>query len=289
MSGAFVTRLALLVFAVAAVWMPVAFAADPTPLAVRFHSADPARTLIGGHYLKPSKVGPQPAVVMLHGCAGMLTASRSLRPRPAFWARWLWEKGYAVLLADSFTPRGHGGICTMAERPLHPDRERPYDAYGALRFLQAQPEVDPARVAVMGWSNGAMTLLWAVKTDARQRPVDLDHPFRAAVAFYPGCSALKRQAYATEVPTLLQLGADDDWTPARHCLVLTDRAAAGVPIRADVYAEAHHGFDHPASVVRQVLTRAAGQERRVHVGTNLKARNSAVVNVEAFLARHLRP
>jgi len=279
----------LLAALIAAAPVPV-IAQDAKPLEVRFHSADPARTLINGLYFKSLKAGRRPGVIMLHGCAGMLSTSGKLRSRPRFWTRWLLDKGYAVLLADSFTPRGFGSICRMAERPVQPDRERPFDAYGALRFLQAQPGILPDRVALMGWSNGAMTLLWTLKTTAAQRPAKLAHDFRAAIAFYPGCHKLKRAPYRTAVPVLLQLGLADDWTPAANCLELADEAGAhGVPILLDAYEDAYHAFDNPSSVVRKILTRNGKSERHVHVGTNLTARNTAVINVQEFLARHLKP
>ncbi len=290
-----VLRLAAAALALAWAAGPSAvYAQDSKPLKVRFYSADADRTLIGGIYHKPlrsgKRPGKRPGVVMLHGCAGLYTRTGKLRPRPRFWSRWLLDKGYAVLMADSFTPRGHGSICSVAARPLRADTERPFDAYGALRFLQAQPEIIADRIALMGWSNGAMTLFWALKRTAPQRPRDLVHDFRAAVAFYPGCNRLKKGPYGTSVPILLQLGLADDWTPARHCLDLVARTRGqAMPLKVDTYENAYHGFDNPSSAVRTVLTRNGNSERRVHVGTNLAARNAAVVRVEGFLAGHLTP
>ena len=79
----------------------------------------------------------------------------------------------------------------MRERPIEPHRERPHDAYGALRWLQDQPFVIPGKIALGGWSNGAMSLLWTVNAAAPQRPANLTHNFRAAFGFYPGCAKLK--------------------------------------------------------------------------------------------------
>lgn len=282
--------LAALLALAASVGTPLVSVAAAKPLEVRFYSTDPARTLIGGRYYKPTS-GPRPGVVMLHGCSGMRTTSGKLKRRPRFWAEWLVSQGYAVLVADSFTPRGLSSICEIKDRPLTPDTERPFDAYGALKFLQAQPEVQADRIALMGWSNGAMTLLWTIRTGARQRPAGLAHGFRAAVAFYPGCIKLKRRAFTTDVPTLLQLGLADDWTPAGPCLKMVAEARTrGTPITADAYDGAHHGFDNPALPIKRMLTRNSASktpERHVHVGTDVQARVKAVEKVRDFLAEHL--
>ena len=130
------------------------------PEAVQFASTDPAATPISGLLFRPSGAGPLPAVVMLHGCAGMFSKSGRLKKRPTFWARWLVDKGYAALLVDSFSRRGVGSICQIKKRPINPDLERPFDAYGGLAYLQRLSFIMTERVGLMEWSNGAMTLLW---------------------------------------------------------------------------------------------------------------------------------
>src|ERR1700744_1046893 len=62
-------------------------------------------TQLTARLLLPEGEGPFPAVVMLHGCAGML-AGEHLRSRDAFWAQHWQEQGYAGLLVDSYSPRG---------------------------------------------------------------------------------------------------------------------------------------------------------------------------------------
>ncbi len=156
--------------------------AGDKPETVHFTSADAEKTLISGLLLKPKVGRPFSAVIMLHGCSGMLTRSGKLKKRPTFWSRWLAARGHLVLMADSFTPRGLNSICSIKNRPVKPDRERPYDAYGALQYLQARFDVRPDRIFLMGWSNGAMTLLWTVTAVTSARPTDLSHDFRAAIA-----------------------------------------------------------------------------------------------------------
>jgi dienelactone hydrolase len=254
---------------------------------VKFLSADAQKTEIEGLLLKPTSDGPFSAVVMLHGCSGMKTRSSKLKKRPTFWSRWLAKRDHIVLLVDSFTPRGHHSICKIKDRPVHPDVERPYDAYGALNYLQARPDVRADQIVLMGWSNGAMTLLWTIKSDSPARPKNLQYDFRAAIGFYPGCVKLSKTDYQTDIPTLLQLGEADDWTPAKPCLRLMKAAnKKGSKIRADVYPDAYHNFDHPTSKFKVITTRNSvfkSGQKKVHVGRNPVARAEAIRNIAAYL------
>ena len=262
------------------------------PQSVSFASADARATKLSGLLLIPRGKGPFPAVIMMHGCSGMLTKSGKLKKRPTYWSKWLKQRGFIVLLADSFTPRGHRSICRIKNRPVEPDRERPYDAYGALKYLQARPDVRPDRIFLMGWSNGAMSMLWTIKKGARARPRGLRHDFLAAIGFYPGCVKLSKTAYTTNIPVLLELGGADDWTPAKPCLRLVAKAnKMGADMRADVHANAYHNFDHPTSRPKVITTRNSVYKKgykKVHVGRNRKARNAAAANIAAFLGQQLK-
>jgi dienelactone hydrolase len=67
--------------------------------------------------------------------------------------------------------------------------------------------------------------------------------FRAAAAFYPLCKAAVARP---GIPTLIFIGALDDWTPAADC---SNKIASwgndGPPIELVVYPGAHHGFYYP--------------------------------------------
>jgi hypothetical protein len=57
-----------------------------------------------GFFTKPEGVGPYPAVILLHTCAGISEHEES-------WSDRLVEWGYVVLAVDSFTPRSVKYIC----------------------------------------------------------------------------------------------------------------------------------------------------------------------------------
>jgi len=259
------------------------------PNRVSIVSGDGSR--ISGYLFRPAANGPRPAIVMLHGCSGLLGASGRLKSRETAWRDIFLAEGYVVLLPDSFTERGHRTICRvrLADRPIEPDRERPHDAYAALRWLQAQRFVRADRIALLGWSNGAMTMLWTVRAGAPQRPGSLMHDFRAAVGFYPGCIKLGRSTprYAAVVPTLLQVGGADDWTWPKPCVELVAGAAVGggAKMDIDVYEGAVHSFDTPNSRRRTITVSG---DRRVEIGADRVARQKAVRRVLAYLRDRFR-
>ena len=70
----------------------------------------------------PAGPGPFPAVVQLHGCAGL--EAQSFR-----WARWLADRGYVALVVDSFGRAAREGDCrTGPDEP--PVTARFDDAFG---------------------------------------------------------------------------------------------------------------------------------------------------------------
>jgi hypothetical protein len=60
-------------------------------------------------FSKPDGAGPFPAVLLLHGCHGLVPIV--LRTSPD-WASFLNAHGYATLIVDSFTPRDLHLICS---------------------------------------------------------------------------------------------------------------------------------------------------------------------------------
>ena len=189
---------------------------------------------IQGDLAKPDGGGPFPAVVGLHGCAGMHDTTKQRL------ADELVARGYVLLLVDSYaTRRGTDHACTSSAFATFV-RRRP-DAYGALAFLARQTFVDPQRVAVVGFSAGAWVTLSVVETNSFEQFIPEGNlRFRAAAAFYPPC----KQAMARPgIPTLIFIGAVDDWTPAADC---ADKVASwgndGPPIELVVYPGAYHGF-----------------------------------------------
>lgn len=90
---------------------------------------------------------------------------------------------------DSFGPRGVSHVCTLERVFLVTPSRRTLDAHGAKLFLAELPFVDSNRIAVMGWSHGGITSLYAIK-EKSWLPIP-GGPFQAGVAFYPRCDLLR--------------------------------------------------------------------------------------------------
>jgi dienelactone hydrolase len=226
---------------------------------------------IQGYLAKPEGAGPFSAVIGLHGCAGMHdTTKQKLTDDLVAW-------GYVILLVDSYATRGIEHACTSSAFATFIKRTR--DAYGALVFLARQTFVNPQRVAAVGFSAGA----WVTLSVAEPNSFELFVPpsnlrFQAAAAFYPPC----QQAGARPgIPTLIFIGALDDWTPAADC---SNKVAAwgndGPPIELVVYPNAHHSFYYPYF-----------QPGRTMLGHwleyNGEAADNASYRLHQFLDRHL--
>ena len=183
-----------------------------------FEDNGPGRpsTVLDGYLSRPTGEGQHPAVIFLHGCGGLLMGwlmGRKIEPGESDWAGELTRRGYAVLMVDSFAPRGRREMCApRTSDPALYFRNRPRDAYGALLFLQAQPFVRPDRIGIMGWSQGGGALLFAIGTQSFSRPAELPRgDFRAAVAFYPSSCDEQRQrpSWSTTIPLMVLIGSED--------------------------------------------------------------------------------
>jgi len=213
---------------------------------------------VAGKFRAPASGRPGPAVVICHGSDGV-------DGRGEFHARALNEGGIATLEIDMWAARG--STRGAAARPGSPVETLP-DAFAALRFLGRQPEIDPARVGVMGFSwGGVVTLLSATRRHADALRGEAP-AFAAHAAFYPVCWAyLRVPALAltdlTGAPILIQTGDADayDAPDGGEALVQALRAAGGAPVRGVTHAGAGHGFDRdlPAqTIVDPFAHRGAG-------------------------------
>ena len=232
------------------------------PERVNFPSAD-GKTSLVGYVFEPEEGGrPHPAVVLMHGRAGVYSTNAhgvydatTLSARHQAWGYEWAAHGYVALLVDSFGPRGYvKGFPRHSydERPAELDEVtvRPMDAYGALAYLRSRADVMPQQIGLMGWSNGASATLTAMACDALGlKWPDARPAFRAALAFYPGCGLKGRfdeQPLRAYAPVLILHGTADDEVASEKCVNLAEESrAAGGNVEIQLFEDATHGFDSP--------------------------------------------
>lgn len=276
-------RLAALCLALACI---AARAEAPRDVAVPGAGLSSAPAPLRAWLFEAAGPGPHPAVVMLHGCGGALSRDGSLNARHRMWGELLAAEGYTALMLDSFGARGVKELCTQkfAERSLK-EADRRGDAYAALAWLRGRPDIDPARIALLGWSHGGGVVL-----DTISHPPAEGSGFAAALAFYPGCSARARHAadFHPYAPLLVLIGSADDWTPAAPCAALAATVAArGEPMSIHTYPGAYHDFDNPAlkrQRVRRDVPNGVNPGQGTTTAPDPEAREDAKRRVLEFLS-----
>jgi dienelactone hydrolase len=194
--------------------------------------------------LKPPGDGPFAALVIMHQCSGLKQAVLS-------WARKAVERQYAVLLVDSLGPRGVESVCYGPQAGVNLFRGV-RDALQAAEHLRRQPFVDRDRVALVGFSWGAMV---GLMTTSRHyvEALGAGRGFAAVASFYPRCSRIFPSNGRPPVdvinddiarPLLVLMGAADTETPAADCLEkLEALQKAGAPVEWHLYPAATHCWD----------------------------------------------
>jgi dienelactone hydrolase len=192
---------------------------------------------------KPLGAGPFPAVIALHGCGGYNTMGSR-------WTNWfllLWQQGYATLLIDSFTARGHyGGVCNNKSEVT--GVESATYALAAAYLLAGRPDIRRDHIAVMGWSHGGRSAALVTEDrpdqrSAREKLASRGGKLAASVDFYGPCVDFTDgdAKYPVVVPLLVLVGSADE--RGATCLELAKAQPPLLTLQA--YPGAHHDFDAP--------------------------------------------
>jgi dienelactone hydrolase len=238
---------------------------------------------------QPEGAGPFPALVLLHGCAGVLN-------KHAAWAGSLVRWGYVVLVIDSFSPRNIQRLCEADDTIWKQfDNIRLADTFAGLEYLQSLPQVDANNIALMGWSYGGTIMLDMLVAAVTDNAMPSD--FKAGVGIYPGCwkhlqGRVKSVAYTSTAPVLILMGESDDWTRPENCRALVagtenDRNA----ISLHLYPNACHDFDNSMQrdmKLHGVRIESANASGTVAVGYNKAAHAAASKDVRRFLDAYLK-
>jgi dienelactone hydrolase len=259
----------------------------------------PSRPLIYPHksgaketvlYRPSDGAGPFPAVVLMHTCGG-------IGPHIYRWAERLTKTDHVVLIVDSLGPRNVSSNCQGADAVISVDAVAA-DAAAALAHLRTLRFVAGDRLAVMGFSFGAMAALRLSGAAYQRRLTPPLDGLRAVIFFYGTCGTRspnpKVQATTNNLaddivtPTLMFLGALDTESPPHFCTSKADRLKSlGQPIQYKLYPDTTHAFDE---------SRWGTEGRTMHHGKrgpflyryNPEATEDAWRETRTFFDRHLR-
>ena len=178
---------------------------------------------INAYLYKPNGVDDDeelPTVILLHGSSS-LWSNRDMANGISFqyreWAEELTDRGYLVIMPDSYHLRGISDGFSNRKPSTDPDQddalcspnyERPKDVVATLQYLATRDDVDVDNIGVLAFSQGAQTALNSVldpgidlspyeescvgQNNPRPAPdpvrIPNNLPFPKVVAvYYPGC------------------------------------------------------------------------------------------------------
>jgi dienelactone hydrolase len=177
-----------------------------------------------------------PLVVLVHGSGGLSAATDR-------WAQELNDFGIAAFLLDSFT--GRGIVTTSADQSQLDSIAMMHDAYAALARLAAHPRIDAARIAVMGFSKGAVASVYSSNQRFRKLYGPAGAEFAAQIGLYTPCNvAFRDDAQVTGKPIRMHHGIADDYVAIEPCRSYVQRMKqTGADVVLNEYPDAHHAYD----------------------------------------------
>jgi dienelactone hydrolase len=153
------------------------------------------------------------------------------------------------------------------------------DAYWALAILSRNPRIDPARIAIMGFSKGAVAAVYSSNTRFRNLFAPTGAGFAAHIGLYTPCNMQFRDDdKVTGAPIRLFHGSPDDWVPVAPCRDYVARLKkTGADVMLTEFPGAYHAYDSlatPAPIInptaqtsRNCRWREDGKGRMVNVKT----------------------
>lgn len=207
----------------------------------RVGTEEAPQTILRARLFEPAATPPPqgfPAVVLIHGASGVREA------REITYGRQFASMGVSALVIDSFTPRRD--MASGFEQRLLNITETMLisDVYAGLRWLARRPSVDPDRIALIGFSYGAMVTVFAAYEQVAELLAPEGQRFAAHAAFYGPCVADFDDERATGAPVLMLLGGRDEITRPERCEeVAQELRRGGSEVELIVLEGAYHQWD----------------------------------------------
>ena len=213
-----------------------------------------------------------PAVILIHGSGGVGSNVDA-------WAKEINSLGIAAFILDSFS--GRGIVNTLSDQSQLDSLAMTIDAYRALALLAQHPRIDPDRIAVMGFSKGAVPAVYSSNERFRKLYDPAKVGFAAHIGLYTPCNVQYRDDdKVTGAPIRLFHGIADDYVSIAPCRAYVERLkAAGVNVELTEYPDAFHAYDGTTSPPIQLLQAQTTRNCTLREGDNgqvLNAKTNAV-------------
>jgi dienelactone hydrolase len=210
-------------------------------------------TLAGVLRFPRGVTGRVPAIVLQHGSGGVGT-------REEYWSRFFNEFGIATFLVDSFS--GRGIVQTSTDQAQLGRLNMILDGYRSFDVLASHSRIDPARIAMMGFSRGGQSTLYSAMNRFRQ----MWNPratFAAYIPLYASCDmTFIDDTDLAAAPVRQFHGQADDWVTVAPCRPYFERLrAAGRDAKLTEYPDAHHSYDNPLGSKTPIVSRNAQSTR----------------------------
>lgn len=190
--------------------------------------ANPGGPAVRAYLARPAGAGPHPTVIMIHEFWGL---NIEMRDKADLLAR----AGYVVVAPDMF----RGSSTSWLPRAIYqtlttPQEQRNTDLDAVYAWLEQQPEVNPGRVAVIGFCFGGATSL----------RYSLWNPKLAATAvFYGSPISDAGQLKSLPGPLLGVFGGADSSIPLAEVGAFESAlVTAGIPSTITIYPDQPHAF-----------------------------------------------
>lgn len=195
-------------------------------------------TTIAGVLRVAQGSGRLPLVVLVPGSGGINAAAD-------VWDRQFEAMGISTFMLDSFA--GRGIVSTVVDQTQLGRLNGILDLYRALAILAAHPRVDPNRIAVMGFSRGAQTTLYASlkRFHKMWNPGGIDAA--AYIALYPPCiTTYIGDTDVSDHPIRMFHGISDDYVEIGPCRAYFERLKqTAKDVQMIEYPDTWHAYDFP--------------------------------------------
>src|SRR5262249_99675 len=194
--------------------------------------------IVGGELRLPRSTTEKfPVTILIHGSGGISASTDR-------WANELNSVGVGAFILDSFT--GRGIVNTSTDQSQLDSIAMMHDAFAALGKLATHPRIDPARIAVMGFSKGAVPAIYSSSERFRPAYGPAHAQFAAHIGLYTPCNVTYRQDDKVgKGPLRFFHGIADDYVSIEPCRAFVKRLKeAGADVTLTEYPNAKHAYDN---------------------------------------------